>query len=315
MGKYIIMSLTIVGTVAFDSVKTPYGQMDKVIGGAATFAGWAASYLHQNIRLVSIIGDDWPVTELEKMNSRGIDTEGIEIVKGGKSFYWSGEYDTNMIDRTTLTTDLNVLDDFDPKLPAHYRNSDFLMLGNLTPQIQQQVISQMNSQPKLIIMDTMNFWIDIARDSLIETIKKVDVLSINDEEARLLSGEYNLMRAADRILDYGLRYLIIKKGEHGALLFSKENMFFAPALPLAEIIDPTGAGDSFAGGMIGYLASQNDIGFEHMKMALIYGATMGSFCVENFSIEKLQNLNSDMIKNRVLDLIQLSKVNIEPVMY
>lgn len=305
------MSLTIVGTVAFDSVKTPYGKVDKVIGGAATFAGWAASYLYQHVQLVSIIGDDWPEAEMDKMKNRGIDTSGIEIVKGGKSFYWEGEYDKNMIDRTTLTTDLNVLDDFDPRLPGHYKESEFLMLGNLTPEIQQQVISQMTKKPKLIVMDTMNFWIDIARDSLIETIRKVDVLSINDEEARLLSGEYNLLRAADRILEYGLQYLIIKKGEHGALLFSKDNMFFAPALPLAEITDPTGAGDSFAGGMMGYLASQGDISFEHMKMSLIYGAAMGSFCVEDYSIRKLQSLSKDIIKTRVKDLIELSKINIE----
>ncbi len=305
------MSLTIIGTVAFDSVKTPYGEVDKVIGGAATFAGWAASYLYQHIQLVSIIGDDWPEAEMKKMTSRGIDVSGIDIVKGGKSFYWKGEYDKNMIDRTTLATDLNVLDDFDPKLPEHYKKSEYLMLGNLTPEIQQQVIGQMTKKPKLIVMDTMNFWIDIARDALIDTIRKVDVLSINDEEARLLSGEYNLLRAADRILEYGLQYLIIKKGEHGALLFSKDDMFFAPALPLAEITDPTGAGDSFAGGMMGYLASQGDVSFEHMKMSLIYGAAMGSFCVEDYSIKKLQSLTPEMIKTRVKDLIELSKINIE----
>lgn len=305
------MSLTIVGTVAFDSVKTPYGQVNKVIGGAATFAGWAASYLYQDIGLVSIIGEDWPNDELDKMRHRGINTDGIEVVKGGKSFYWEGEYDQNMIDRTTLTTDLNVLDDFDPVLPAAYQESEYLMLGNLTPEIQQKVIHQMNGKPKLIVMDTMNFWIDIALEALVDTIKQVDVLSINDEEARLLSGEYNLLRAADRILEYGLRYLIIKKGEHGALLFSKDDMFFAPALPLAEITDPTGAGDSFAGGMMGYLASQETVSFEHMKMALIYGAAMGSFCVEDYSIRKLQSLNSDIIKTRVRDLIELSRIDAE----
>src|SRR5690554_488922 len=265
------MSLTIVGTVAFDSVKTPHGQAHKVIGGAATFAGWSASYLHSDIRLISIIGEDWPREELEKMRSRGIDTDGIEIVPGGKSFYWEGEYDKNMIDRTTLTTDLNVLDDFNPILPDKYKKTDYLMLGNLTPEIQRTVIEQMEVRPKLIVMDTMNFWIDIALDSLEATIRMVDVLSINDEEARLLSGEYNLLRAADRILDYGIQYLIIKKGEHGALLFSKDRMFFAPALPLAEIADPTGAGDSFAGGLMGYLAGQSEITFEHMKMALVHG--------------------------------------------
>lgn len=307
------MSLAIVGTVAFDSVKTPHGQVDKVIGGAATFAGWAASYLHQEIRLISIIGEDWPVSELNKMKDRGMDLSGIEIVPGGKSFYWSGEYDDNMIDRTTLTTELNVLDDFDPNLPEKYRDSEFLMLGNLTPKIQQQVISQMNRKPRMIVMDTMNFWIDIARESLIETIRQVDVLSINDEEARLLSGEYNLLRAANKILQYGLQFLIIKKGEHGALLFGDGQMYYTPALPLAEITDPTGAGDSFAGGMMGYLASQENIDFETMKMALIHGSAMGSFCVEDYSIVKLQNLTPEMIKNRVEDLIQLSKINHPPL--
>ncbi len=302
------MSLTIVGTVAFDSVKTPYGEARKVIGGAATFAGWSASYLHSEVRLISIIGDDWPEEELKKMQARGIDTGGIEIVPGGKSFYWEGEYDKNMIDRTTLLTDLNVLDDFNPVLPSKYKNTEFLMLGNLTPEIQRTIIDQMEERPKLIVMDTMNFWIDIALPSLEDTIRRVDVLSINDEEARLLSGEYNLLRAADRILDYGLRYLIIKKGEHGALLFSKDQMFFAPALPLAEITDPTGAGDSFAGGLMGYLASQSEITFEHMKMALVHGAAMGSFCVEDFSLRKLQNLTREQIDTRVNDLIELARV-------
>src|SRR5690606_4762489 len=302
------MSLTIVGTVAFDSVKTPYGEARKVIGGAATFAGWSASYLHSEVRLISIIGDDWPEEELKKMQARGIDTGGIEIVPGGKSFYWEGEYDKNMIDRTTLLTDLNVLDDFNPILADKLKKTDYLMLGNLTPEIQRTIIDQMEERPKLIVMDTMNFWIDIALPSLEDTIRRVDVLSINDEEARLLSGEYNLLRAADRILDYGLRYLIIKKGEHGALLFSKDQMFFAPALPLAEITDPTGAGDSFAGGLMGYLASQSEITFEHMKMALVHGAAMGSFCVEDFSLRKLQNLTREQIDTRVNDLIELARV-------
>src|SRR5699024_6431409 len=222
------MSLTIVGTIAFDSVKTPFGEVDRVIGGAATFTAWAASYLYNHIRLVSIIGDDWPSSELQKMQTRGIDLEGVKIVEEGKSFFWAGEYDKNMIDRTTLTTELNVLDDFDPVLPPLYRNSDFLMLGNLTPQIQIRVMEQMNDRPGFIAMDTMNFWIDIARDDLKEAIRRVDLLSINDEEARLLSGKYNLVEAAENILNMGVRYLIIKKGEHGALLFGENKMFFAP---------------------------------------------------------------------------------------
>ena len=303
------MSLTIVGTIAFDSVKTPFGEVDRVIGGAATFTAWAASYLYNHIRLVSIIGDDWPSSELQKMHTRGIDLEGVKIVEEGKSFFWAGEYDKNMIDRTTLTTELNVLDDFDPVLPPLYRNSDFLMLGNLTPQIQIRVMEQMNDRPGFIAMDTMNFWIDIARDDLKEAIRRVDLLSINDEEARLLSGKYNLVEAAENILNMGVRYLIIKKGEHGALLFGENKMFFAPALPLSSITDPTGAGDSFAGGLMGYLASQSSVDFQTMKKGLIYGAVMGSFCVEDFSLRKLQELDKEIIENRANELMELSRVD------
>lgn len=303
------MSLTIVGTIAFDSVKTPFGEVDRVIGGAATFTAWAASYLYDRIRLVSIIGDDWPAPELQKMEARGIDLEGVNIVENGKSFYWAGEYDTNMIDRTTLITELNVLDDFDPVLPDSYKNSDFLMLGNLTPQIQIRVMEQMKSRPAFIAMDTMNFWIDIARDDLEKAIRQVDLLSINDEEARLLSGKYNLVEAAEHIMEYGIRYLIIKKGEHGALLFGENKMFFAPALPLPAITDPTGAGDSFAGGLMGYLASQPAVNFQTMKKGLIYGAAMGSFCVEDFSLRKLQSLDQNIIENRIHKLMELSRVD------
>lgn len=303
------MSLTIVGTIAFDSIKTPFDQVEKVIGGAATYAGWAASYLYPQIGLVSIIGDDWPENEMKKMTARGMDTAGVEIVKNGKSFFWEGEYDQNLIDRTTLITDLNVLDDFNPVLPGSYRESDYLLLGNLTPAIQQQVIDQMVKRPKLIAMDTMNFWIDIAREELEKTIRQVDILSINDEEARLLSGEYNLVRAAEKILEFGIQYLIIKKGEHGAFLFSRDKMFFAPALPLQSIIDPTGAGDSFAGGLMGYLARRQSVDFQTMKMGLMYGAAMGSFCVEDFSLRKLQVLTPEVIEARVRQLIELSSVS------
>lgn len=302
------MSLTIVGTIAFDSIKTPFGEVEKVIGGAATYTAWAASYLYDHIQLVSIIGDDWPSPELKKMEARGIDLAGVNVVKDGKSFFWAGEYDKNMIDRTTLITELNVLEDFDPVLPEDYKDSQFLMLGNLTPQVQLRVMEQMEDRPAFIAMDTMNFWIDIARDELEAAIRQVDLLSINDEEARLLSGKYNLVEAAESIMKYGLRYLIIKKGEHGALLFGEDKMFFAPALPLSSIVDPTGAGDSFAGGLMGYLARQSSVDFNTMKKGLIYGAAMGSFCVEDFSLERLQNLDSGIIENRIEDLIKLSTV-------
>jgi len=302
------MSLTIVGTIAFDSIKTPFGKADKVIGDTATYTAWAASYLYDQIQLVSIIGDDWPSSEIDKMKARGIDLSGVNVVENGRSFFWEGEYDQNLIDRTTLTTELNVLEDFDPVLPEEYKNSRFLMLGNLTPQIQLKVMEQMKNRPAFVAMDTMNFWIDIARDDLESAIRQVDLLSINDEEARLLSGKYNLVEAAESIMEYGIRYLIIKKGEHGALLFGENKMFFAPALPLSSIIDPTGAGDSFAGGLMGYLASQPTIDFKTMKKGLIYGAVMGSFCVEDFSLQRLQNLDVTVIQNRVDDLIELSSI-------
>lgn len=302
------MSLLIVGTVAFDTIETPFGKAEKVIGGAGTYASWAASYLKDNIRLVSIIGDDWPEHELLKMHARGIDTKGIRIVPNSKSFFWAGKYADNMIERETLITDLNVLADFNPELPDFYKNSDYVLLGNLTPAVQLSVIDQMSQRPKMIVLDTMNFWIESAKESLMEAIRKVDILSINDEEARLLSNEYNLVKAADKILQFGPRYVIIKKGEHGALLFSKEQMFFAPAMPLSKISDPTGAGDSFAGGLMGYISSQNKTDFDTVKQGLVYGAAMGSFCVEDFSLEKLQSISPEDIAKRVSDLKALSAV-------
>lgn len=304
------MSLLIVGTVAFDSIETPNGKVDKVIGGAGTYAGWAASYLHSDIRLVSIIGGDWPKSELARMNERGIDTSGIKIVEDKKSFYWSGRYLENLIERETLVTELNVLADFDPILPDHYKESQFVLLGNLTPAIQLSVLRQLTVRPKLILLDTMNFWIDIAKEELLEVIEKIDLLSINDEEARMLSGEHNLVKAAHKILTLGPKYLIIKKGEHGALLFDQENMFFAPALPLQNIVDPTGAGDSFAGGLMGYLAQQDDISYEKVKNALVYGAAMGSFCVEDFSLDKIQNTDQEEINDRVQQLKTLTEFSL-----
>lgn len=293
------MSLVIVGTVAFDSIETPFGKAERVIGGSGTYFSWAASSFHQDIKLVSIIGADWPEEELSAMKDRGIDTRGIEIVENGKSFFWAGKYHEDMNGRDTLATDLNVLDDFDPNLPQDYREASYVMLGNLTPEIQMQVISQMKDDPKLIALDTMNFWMDIAWDSLLEVIKKVDLLMINDEEARQLSGEYSLVTAAEKILTMGPRYLIIKKGEHGALLFGKEGIFVAPALPLAQVKDPTGAGDTFAGGLMGYLASTDDISFENMKRGIIKGSALASFCVEDFSLNRLRTVTDIELQERV----------------
>lgn len=293
------MSLLTVGTVAFDSIETPYGKVDKVIGGAATYICWAASYFCDNQNLVSVVGDDWPVLEIQALNSRGVDTKGLQIIQGAKSFFWSGKYHDNMNQRDTLATDLNVLADFNPILPESYRKSSYLMLGNLTPEIQMEVIRQMEIPPKLIAMDTMNFWMDIAMDSLLETIKLVDVLTINDEEARQLSGEYSLVKAAGKIFQMGPKYLVIKKGEHGALLFHKKEVFFAPALPLLDVVDPTGAGDTFAGGFMGYLAKTDDVSFENLKRALIYGSAMASFCVEEFSLDRLKTITRDQLHTRL----------------
>ncbi len=293
------MSLVTVGTVAFDGIETPFGKVDKVIGGAATYICWAASYFCSDIQLVSVIGDDWPVEEIKNLQQRGVDTSGLQIKKGQKSFYWAGKYHDNMNQRDTLVTELNVLDDFDPVLPDAYRDTKYLMLGNLTPEIQLAVIRQMTVRPRLIAMDTMNFWMDVAWDSLMKTIEKVDMLTINDEEARQLSGEYSLVKAAQKIFAMGPQYLVIKKGEHGALLFHKHDVFFAPALPLLQVKDPTGAGDTFAGGFMGYLANTEDLSFDNLKRALIYGSAMASFCVEEFSLDKLKTIGKGELDQRI----------------
>lgn len=300
------MSLITVGTVAFDDIKTPFGHAEKVIGGACTYASWSASYFTNDIKLVSIVGGDFPKSELEKLNERGVDTAGLEVVEDKKSFFWAGEYHDNMNQRTTHATELNVLADFDPVLPESYKNAQYIMLGNLTPEIQMKTIEQLSTDPKLIVMDTMNFWMDVAWEPLLEVIKKVDVITINDEEARQLSGEYSLVSAAKKIHTMGPKYVVIKKGEHGALLFADGRIFHAPALPLAEVKDPTGAGDTFAGGFIGYLAKTDDISFENMKRAIIYGSVMASFCVEEFSIERLQSLTQEEISERVEKFKDLS---------
>lgn len=307
------MSLLTVGTVAFDAIETPFGKTDKIIGGAATYIGLAASYFTKPINLVSVVGDDFPEADIKTMNDHGVNTDGLEVKVGEKSFFWSGKYHNDMNTRDTLATELNVLEHFDPKVPDSYKDCEFLMLGNLTPMVQRTVIEQMPNRPKLIVMDTMNFWMDIMMDELKQTIAMVDVLTINDEEARQLSGEYSLVRAAQAILNMGPKYLVIKKGEHGALLFHGDSVFFAPALPLEEVFDPTGAGDSFAGGFIGYLASTKDVSFDNMKRAIIFGSAMASFCVEKFGTERLIGLSQEEIDNRVQDFIDLVQFDISLV--
>lgn len=299
------MSLLTVGTVAFDDIETPFGRAEMVVGGAATYIGLAASHFAKDIKIVSVIGDDFPGEELDFMRSRGIDLEGIQVKEGEKSFFWAGRYHDNMNKRDTLATDLNVLASFDPVIPESYRKVDYLMLGNLTPMVQKQVIERLYRRPKLIALDTMNFWMDHAMEDLMEVLALVDVLTINDEEARQLSGEYSLVKAAARIHEMGPRFLIVKKGEHGALLFEGENIFFAPALPLLEVFDPTGAGDTFAGGFMGYIAKTEDLSFENMKRAVIYGSAMASFCVEKFSIERLKELDEQQIKDRIRKFVDL----------
>ncbi len=304
------MSLLVVGTVAFDAIETPFGKTDKIIGGAATYIGLAASYFTSKLNLVSVIGSDFPKESIALMEERGIDIEGLQVKQGEKSFFWSGKYHNDMNTRDTLATELNVLEHFDPLLPESYQDSEYVMLGNLTPSVQMRVLEQLTTKPKLVVMDTMNFWMDIALDDLKEVIKKVDLLTINDEEARQLSGEYSLVKASKIIREMGPEYLIIKKGEHGALLFHKDRTFYSPALPLEEVFDPTGAGDTFAGGFIGFLAATDDLSFDNMKRGIIYGSAMASFCVEKFGTESLIGLSREGINNRVkqfAELVQFSQ--------
>ncbi|MCC2546197.1 PfkB family carbohydrate kinase [Hymenobacter sp. BT175] len=296
------MSLVVIGSVAFDALETPFGKTDKIIGGAATYISLSASYSLKPVKLVAVVGDDFPQSDILLLQEHGVDTEGLQIKQGEKSFFWSGIYSKDLNSRETLVTELNVLADFDPILPDSYQDCKYLMLGNLAPQVQRLVIQRLVNRPKLIVMDTMNFWMDIALEELIATIEMVDVLSINDEEARQLSGEYSLVKAAKKIMEMGPKFLIIKKGEHGALLFHKVKdklkLFYAPALPLEEVFDPTGAGDTFAGGFIGYLAATDDITFDNMKRAVVHGSAMASFCVEKFGTERLLNLSTEEIEAR-----------------
>lgn len=305
------MSLLVVGSMAFDAIETPFGKSDKIIGGAATYIAWSASNFTRPIYQVSVVGGDFPQEELSALQQRGVQLEGVQIKENEKSFFWSGKYHLDMNTRDTLDTQLNVLADFNPVLPESYRNAEFLMLGNLLPAVQLQVIEQLHNRPRLVAMDTMNFWMDTALDDLKKVLRHVDVLLVNDSEARQLSGEYSLVKAARTIMEMGPQYLIIKKGEHGALLFYDGKVFFAPALPLDDVFDPTGAGDTFAGGFIGYLAHSRDISFENMKNAIIVGSAMASFCVEKFGTERLKEISRADIDERIRQFVQLVNFDIE----
>lgn len=293
------MSLLTVGTVAFDAIETPFGKTDKIVGGAATYICYSASYFVNKSNIISVVGNDFPQDRLEHLKSKGVNLDGLQIKEDEKTFFWSGKYHMDMNTRDTLDTQLNVLETFDPVVPDSYQDCSYLMLGNLAPAVQMSVIKQLKNRPKLVVMDTMNFWMDIALDELKETLKQVDVLTINDEEARQLSGEYSLVKAADSIRKMGPKYLIIKKGEHGALLFYNEETFYAPALPLPEVKDPTGAGDTFAGGFIGYLASTDDISFDNMKRAIIVGSALASYTCEEFGTDKIDSLSREEIDKRI----------------
>jgi len=299
------MKLLVVGSVAYDAIETPFGKTDKILGGAGTFISLAASYAGAQPQVVSVVGGDFEKKYLDLLESHNIDIKGIQVKNDEKTFFWSGKYHNDMNSRDTLVTELNSLGTFDPIVPDAYKNAEFLMLGNLSPDVQRKVIEQMNARPKLIIMDTMNFWMDTMLDELKSTIAMVDVISVNDEEARQLSGEYSLIKAAKAIQKMGPSYVIIKKGEHGALLFNESQVFFAPALPLEEVFDPTGAGDTFAGGFAGYLATSGDVNFNNMKNAVIFGSALASFCVERFGTERLQNLKKEEIYERVLKFVEL----------
>jgi sugar/nucleoside kinase (ribokinase family) len=306
-----LSKLLIVGTLAFDKIETPFGKTDKILGGAATYIGLSASHFDVKSGIVSIVGDDFPKEYMQLLNDKNIDTSGVEIVKGGKTFFWSGKYHNDMNTRDTLITELNTLENFNPIVPESFKDAEIVMLGNLHPAVQNSVIDQMTVRPKMIVLDTMNFWMDIALDDLKKVIKKIDVITINDEEARQLSGEYSLVNAAKKIHEMGPKYVVIKKGEHGALLVNEGKMFYAPALPLAEVFDPTGAGDTFAGGFAGYIAKTEDISFNNMKNAVIYGSNLASFCVEKFGTERMQNLTKDEVLQRLHQFKELTQFEIE----
>jgi sugar/nucleoside kinase (ribokinase family) len=303
--------LLIVGTVAFDAIETPFGKTDKILGGAATYIGLSASHFNVKSAIVSVVGEDFPQSHLDLLTSRNIDISGIEIVKGGKTFFWSGKYHNDLNSRDTLITELNVLADFNPIVPSDFKDADVVMLGNLHPLVQTGVLNQMISTPKLVVLDTMNFWMDCALPELLDVIKRVDVITINDEEARQLSGEYSLVKAAAKIHTMGPKYVVIKKGEHGALLFHNKEVFFAPALPLEEVFDPTGAGDTFAGGFSGYIAQSENISFSNMKNAIIQGSNLASFCVEKFGTERMESLQKSEVQERLKQFKSLTQFDIE----
>ncbi|QZK91618.1 sugar/nucleoside kinase (ribokinase family) [Flavobacterium tiangeerense] len=303
--------LLIVGTVAFDAIETPFGKTDKILGGAGTYIGLSASFFNVQSAIVSVVGDDFPQEYLDLLTSRNIDISGLEVVQGGKTFFWSGRYHNDLNSRDTLDTQLNVLADFQPKVPQDYKNAEIVMLGNLHPLVQSSVLDQMETQPKLVVLDTMNFWMDCALPELLDVIKRVDVITINDEEARQLSGEYSLVKAAAKIQTMGPKYVVIKKGEHGALIFHDKEVFFAPALPLEEVFDPTGAGDTFAGGFAGYLTQSENISFENMKNAIIQGSNLASFCVEKFGTERMLTLEKTEVVSRLKQFKSLTQFDIE----
>jgi sugar/nucleoside kinase (ribokinase family) len=305
------MSLLTVGSVAFDAIETPFGKTDKIVGGAGTFIALSSSFYVKDQRLVAVVGEDFPSEMIETLRSKGVNTEGLQIKEGEKTFFWSGKYHNDMNSRDTLITELNVLEHFDPIIPESYQGTEYVMLGNLSPQVQRQVIERLTKRPKLIAMDTMNFWMDIALDELKKTMSMVDVLIINDEEARQLSKEYSLVKAAKVIREMGPKYLIIKKGEHGALLFHGEKVFFAPALPLEDVFDPTGAGDTFAGGFMGYLSATDDTSFDNMKRAIIAGSALASFCVEKFGTQRLMEISSTDLLQRIQRFVALTDFNME----
>ncbi len=306
------MSLVVVGSMAFDAIETPFGKSDKIIGGAGTFIAWCASNFVP-VKQISVVGGDFPQEELDILTARNVKLEGVQIKKDEKTFFWSGRYHMDMNTRDTLVTELNVLADFKPVVPESYQDCEFLMLGNLAPSVQLSVINQLKNKPKLVVLDTMNFWMDIALDDLKAVLTKVDVLMVNDSEARQLSGDYSLVRSAQKISTMGPKFVIIKKGEHGALLFHENKVFSAPALPLEEVFDPTGAGDTFAGGFIAHLAKTRDISFENMKTAIIVGSAMASFCVEKFGTQRLREITAADIKDRVQQFVNLSSFDINLV--
>ncbi len=307
------MSLISLGSMAFDAIETPFGKIDKIVGGSATYVAYAASQFVKPVLQISIVGNDFPVEEMNELKSRGVQLDGVEIIPDKKSFFWSGKYHMDMNTRDTLITDLNVLADFNPQVPETYQGAEFLMLGNVMPALQISVINQLKKRPKLIVLDTMNFWMDTALEDLKKVLKMIDVLLINDTEARQLSGEFSLVKSAKKILDMGPKFLIIKKGEHGALLFHENHVFFAPALPLEDVFDPTGAGDSFAGGFIGHIAKTKDISFENMKTAIIVGSAMASFCVEKFGPQRLKEISKRDIDTRLAEFVQLVNFDIDLV--